>query len=49
MIKRPFKSKLGSGPCSAPDIHLGHMVVMRKLREFQETAKRILLSVTLQE
>ena len=26
---------------SAPDIHLGHMVVMRKLREFQELGHEV--------
>ncbi len=38
--KRPLKVKLGVDP-SAPDIHLGHMVVMRKLREFQELGHEI--------
>jgi tyrosyl-tRNA synthetase len=33
--RQPLKVKLGVDP-SAPDIHLGHVVVMRKLREFQE-------------
>lgn len=37
---RPLKVKLGVDP-SAPDIHLGHMVVMRKLREFQELGHEI--------
>ncbi|HHY16457.1 MAG TPA: tyrosine--tRNA ligase [Firmicutes bacterium] len=39
-IKRPLKVKLGVDP-SAPDIHLGHMVVMRKLREFQELGHEV--------
>jgi tyrosyl-tRNA synthetase len=38
--KRPLKVKLGVDP-SAPDIHLGHMVVMRKLREFQELGHEV--------
>ena len=32
---RPLRIKLGADP-SAPDIHLGHTVVLRKLRQFQE-------------
>lgn len=38
--KCPLKVKLGVDP-SAPDLHLGHMVVMRKLREFQELGHEI--------
>src|SRR5206468_10598194 len=33
--KRPLRVKLGADP-TAPDIHLGHTVVIRKLRAFQE-------------
>lgn len=33
--KRPLKIKLGLDP-SAPDIHLGHAVVLRKIRQLQE-------------
>jgi tyrosyl-tRNA synthetase len=32
---RPLRVKLGMDP-SAPDLHLGHTVVLRKLRRFQE-------------
>jgi hypothetical protein len=32
---RPLRVKLGIDP-TAPDIHLGHVVVLRKLREFQD-------------
>ena len=32
---RPLRVKLGMDP-SAPDLHLGHSVVLRKLRRFQE-------------
>ncbi len=32
---RPLRVKLGVDP-TAPDIHLGHTVVLRKLRQFQE-------------
>ena len=38
--KTPLRVKLGVDP-SAPDIHLGHVVVMRKLREFQELGHEI--------
>lgn len=33
--KRPLRVKLGTDP-SAPDIHLGHAVVYRKLKQFQD-------------
>jgi tyrosyl-tRNA synthetase len=33
--KRPLRIKLGMDP-TAPDIHLGHTVVLRKLRQFQD-------------
>jgi tyrosyl-tRNA synthetase len=38
--KTPMKVKLGVDP-SAPDLHLGHVVVMKKLREFQELGHEI--------
>lgn len=38
--KKPLKVKLGVDP-SAPDLHLGHVVVMKKLREFQEMGHEI--------
>jgi tyrosyl-tRNA synthetase len=41
---RPLRVKLGIDP-TAPDIHLGHTVVLRKLREFQEAGHRIVLIV----
>jgi len=31
---RPLRIKLGADP-TAPDIHLGHTVVLNKLRQFQ--------------
>ncbi|WP_206099719.1 tyrosine--tRNA ligase [Longirhabdus pacifica] len=36
----PMKIKLGLDP-SAPDIHIGHTVVLHKLRQFQELGHRI--------
>src|SRR5690349_16087003 len=34
-LGRPLRVKLGIDP-SRPDLHLGHAVVLRKLREFQD-------------
>ena len=33
--KRPLRMKLGMDP-TAPDLHLGHTVVLQKLKQFQE-------------
>ena len=41
---RPLRVKLGIDP-TAPDIHLGHAVVLRKLREFQDDGHRVVLIV----
>ncbi len=41
---RPLRVKLGIDPTSA-DIHLGHTVVLRKLREFQELGHRVELII----
>jgi len=40
----PLRVKLGMDP-TRPDLHLGHTVVMRKLREFQKLGHRIILIV----
>jgi tyrosyl-tRNA synthetase len=37
---RPLKIKLGVDP-TAPDLHLGHLVVLRKLRSFQQLGHQI--------
>jgi len=42
--RRPLRVKLGIDP-TAPDIHLGHAVVLRKLREFQDAGHRVVLIV----
>ena len=42
--ERPLRVKLGIDP-TAPDIHLGHAVVLRKLREFQDDGHRVVLIV----
>ena len=41
---RPLRVKLGVDP-TAPDIHLGHTVVLRKLREFQDLGHVVVLIV----
>ncbi|MCQ2754530.1 MAG: tyrosine--tRNA ligase [bacterium] len=40
----PLRIKLGMDP-TRPDLHLGHTVVMRKLREFQQMGHQIVLLV----
>jgi tyrosyl-tRNA synthetase len=41
---RPLRVKLGIDP-TAPDIHLGHTVVLNKLREFQDRGHTVVLIV----
>src|SRR3954452_465037 len=41
---RPLRVKLGIDP-TAPDIHLGHVVVLQKLREFQDARHQVVLIV----
>lgn len=41
---RPLRVKLGVDP-TAPDIHLGHTVVLQKLREFQELGHTVVLII----
>ena len=42
--KRPLKVKLGVDP-SRPDLHLGHAVVLRKLKEFQDLGHHVILII----
>jgi tyrosyl-tRNA synthetase len=42
--RRPLRVKLGIDP-TAPDLHLGHTVVLRKLREFQDLGHTVVLIV----
>ncbi len=42
--KTPLKIKLGCDP-SRPDLHLGHSVVLRKLRQFQDLGHQAILIV----
>jgi tyrosyl-tRNA synthetase len=41
---RPLRVKLGIDP-TAPDIHVGHTVVLRKLREFQDAGHTVVLII----
>jgi tyrosyl-tRNA synthetase len=42
--ERPLRVKLGIDP-TAPDIHLGHVVVLQKLREFQDAGHTVVLII----
>ncbi|KGA97204.1 tyrosyl-tRNA synthetase [Alkalihalobacillus alcalophilus ATCC 27647 = CGMCC 1.3604] len=44
MENRPLKVKLGLDP-SAPDVHLGHTVVLKKLKQFQDNGHTIQLLI----
>ena len=41
---RPLRVKLGADP-SAPDLHLGHCVVLNKLREFQDCGHTVVFII----
>jgi len=41
---RPLRIKLGMDP-TAPDIHLGHTVVLRKMRQFQDLGHKAVLII----
>jgi tyrosyl-tRNA synthetase len=43
-LGRPLRVKLGLDP-TAPDIHLGHTIVLTKLREFQDAGHTVVLIV----
>jgi tyrosyl-tRNA synthetase len=43
-LGRPLRVKLGIDPTAA-DIHLGHTVVLQKLREFQDLGHRVVLII----
>src|SRR5690349_16359888 len=40
----PLKVKLGLDP-TAPDLHIGHTVVLQKLRDFQELGHRVIIII----
>ncbi|MCK4259515.1 MAG: tyrosine--tRNA ligase [Halanaerobiales bacterium] len=41
---KPLRVKLGMDP-TAPDIHLGHVVVLNKLRQFQDLGHQVILII----
>src|SRR3954469_21259718 len=43
-LKRPLRVKLGVDPTS-PDIHLGHSLALRKLRQFQDLGHQAVLII----
>ena len=42
--KKPLRVKLGVDP-TAPDLHLGHAVVLRKLKDFQDLGHQVILLI----
>jgi tyrosyl-tRNA synthetase len=42
--RRALRAKLGIDP-TAPDIHLGHVIVLQKLREFQDAGNLVVLII----
>lgn len=42
--KTPLRIKLGFDP-TAPDLHLGHVVVLKKLREFQQLGHKVIIII----
>jgi len=42
--KAPLRIKFGADP-TAPDIHLGHTVILRKLRQFQELGHKVIFII----
>ncbi|HEV2169618.1 MAG TPA: tyrosine--tRNA ligase, partial [Candidatus Binatus sp.] len=43
-LGRPLRIKLGMDP-TAPDLHLGHSVVLKKLRDFQDAGHTVVFLV----
>src|SRR5213083_3472599 len=41
---KPLRVKLGLDP-TAPDLHLGHTVVLRKLRDFQDLGHQVIVII----
>ncbi len=42
--KKPLRIKLGADP-TAPDLHLGHLVILRKLKRFQDLGHKIVIII----
>lgn len=43
-LNRPLRVKLGADP-TAPDIHLGHTVILNKLRQFQDLGHQVIFLI----
>ncbi|PSW22263.1 tyrosine--tRNA ligase [Photobacterium sanctipauli] len=43
-LNRPLRIKLGADP-TAPDIHLGHTVILNKLRQFQDLGHHVMFLI----
>jgi len=43
-LKRPLKIKAGFDP-TAPDMHLGHTVLLRKMRQFQDLGHKVIFLI----
>ncbi len=43
-FQKPLRIKFGADP-TAPDIHLGHTVILRKLRQFQELGHKVIFII----
>src|SRR3982751_3839296 len=43
-LRRPLRVKLGVDPTS-PDLHLGHAIILRKLRQFQDLGHQAVLII----
>ena len=44
MLGKPLRVKAGFDP-TAPDLHLGHSVVLRKMRQFQDLGHKAVLII----
>src|SRR5437867_22266 len=44
MLERPLRIKLGMDP-TAPDLHLGHSLTLKKLRDFQNEGHTVIFLV----
>ncbi|MCX7739389.1 MAG: tyrosine--tRNA ligase, partial [Hydrogenothermaceae bacterium] len=44
MNKKPLKIKAGFDP-TAPDLHLGHTVLLNKMRQFQELGHEVIFLI----
>ena len=42
--KKPLKIKFGADP-TAPDLHLGHLVILRKLKQFQDLGHQVIFII----